>query len=144
MKQNTKFIWIYGAILFSFALILIVFAGLTQKESAHEEEKLSQSLSSLGRENSDLVTQRDNLQITVNDLQAQLNTAVQEKENEAAEKNSALLAYGGDIEVTKVLIKAYSEKASGSAAQAKETVSALDAGNMTDAQRYVYNTIIGG
>ena len=77
-------------------------------------------------------------------MQAQLNTAVQEKENEAAEKNSALLAYGGDIEVTKVLIKAYSEKASGSAAQAKETVSALDAGNMTDAQRYVYNTIIGG
>ena len=109
MKQNTKFIWIYGAILFSFALILIVFAGLTQKESAHEEEKLSQSLSSLGRENSDLVVQRDSLQVTANELQAQLNTAIQERDFEAAEKNSALLAYGGDIEVTKVLIKAYQD-----------------------------------
>ena len=144
MKQNTKFIWIYGAILFSFALILIVFAGLTQKESAHEEEKLSQSLSSLGRENSDLVVQRDTLQVTANDLQAQLNTAIQERDIEAAEKNAALLAYGGDVEVTKVLIKAYKEKASGSAAQAKQTVSELNTSTMTEAQRYVYNTIIGG
>lgn len=137
VKQNTKFIWIYGAILFSFALILIVFAGLTQKESAHEEEKLSQSLSSLGRENSDLVIQRDN-------LQTQLDIAVQEKEQEATDKNAALLAYGGDVEVTKVLVQAYKEKSSGNAAKARETVSGLSTANMTDAQRYVYNTIIGG
>ena len=39
MKQNTKFLWIYIAILFSFALILILFAGLTQNNYRKEIEQ---------------------------------------------------------------------------------------------------------
>ena len=143
MKQNTKFIWIYGAILFSFALILILFAGLTQKESAHEEEKLSQSISSLSRENSELVAERDALQAKSAELQAQVDALTLERNSLYADREAALLACGGDIEISRVLIQAYREKASGNAALARETVANLDKSAMTDAQKYIYNTIIG-
>ena len=36
MKKNSKFLLIYVAILFSFALVLILFAGLTQNNYAKE------------------------------------------------------------------------------------------------------------
>ena len=36
MKKNSKFLLIYIAILFSFALVLILFAGLTQNNYAKE------------------------------------------------------------------------------------------------------------
>jgi len=143
LRQNTKFIWIYGAILFSFALILIVFAGLTQKESAHEEEKLSQSLSSLTRENAELVQANQTLQNTANELQNQINALTMERDALYGEKEASLLAYGGDIENTRILITAYREKASGNAAQAKLTISELDKSELTEAQKYVYKSIIG-
>ena len=37
MKENTKFLWMYVGILFSFALILIIFAGLSQSNDAEEK-----------------------------------------------------------------------------------------------------------
>ena len=143
MKQNTKFIWIYGAILFSFALILIVFAGLTQQEDAHENEKLSHSVSSLSRDNATLAEQKLAAETLANELQAQLTVVTDERNTQYAEKEAALLAYGGDIEVTRVLVQAYREKAGGNLAQAKQTISALNAEDMTEAQKYVYKSIIG-
>ena len=44
MKQNTKFIGIYVAILFSFALILILFAGLTQNNYQKEIDVIASEL----------------------------------------------------------------------------------------------------
>lgn len=143
MRQNTKFIWIYGLILFSFALILILFAGLTQKESAHEEEKLSRSLSSLAKENSTLIAERDNLQVAVNELQLKLDAMTQEKESFYEEKEAAIIGYGGNPDVTRTLISAYQEKTRGNVDDAKALVLKLDRSSMTSAQKNLYNTIIG-
>ena len=47
LKQNTKFLWLYTAILFSFALILIIFAGLTQnnfQKEIEESDKTNQTM----------------------------------------------------------------------------------------------------
>lgn len=143
MKQNTRFIWIYGAILFSFALILILFAGLTQKESAHQEAKLSESLSSLAQENANLVAERDNLKIAVKDLNDQLYSARVEKDSIYAEKEAAIAAYGENIDLTRILLQAYHEKAAGNIDLAKASVADLDVKTMTEAQKYLYNLIIG-
>ena len=55
MKQNTKFLWIYIAILFSFALILILFAGLTRNNL----KKVNKELEALKTENFKLTSQKE-------------------------------------------------------------------------------------
>ena len=143
MKQNTKFIWIYVAILFSFALILILFAGLTQntydKEITEEKKAsagLSQSVSSLSAENKELKDKVKKLTKENEELKASSTQL-------ALEKETALTAYGGDIEVTRVLIDAYTIKLSGRATEAKEMVKTINVYNLTQAQKQAYNTIIG-
>ena len=44
MKQNTKFLWMYIGILFSFALILIIFAGLSRNTDTEQKEGLKADL----------------------------------------------------------------------------------------------------
>ncbi len=143
MKKNTKFIWIYGAILFSFALILILFAGLTQNNYQKEitkEQKVTagvrQSLSSLSKENESLKKDYANLK-KENESLKEANTQL------ALEKESAIVAYGGDVEVTRVLINAYMEKNAQRTDEAREMVKPLNVYKMTQAQRQLYNMIMG-
>ena len=143
MKQNTKFIWIYVAILFSFAIILILFAGLTQNNNQKEitQEKtvsagLRSSLSSLTEQNKKIEDENKEL----NDE----NAALKESNTQLAlEKEMALAAYGGDIEVTRTLIIAYTKKHEGRIDEAKQIVKTLNFYSMTQAQKQVYNKIIG-
>ena len=46
MKEKAKFLWIYTGILFSFALILIVFAYLTQNNMYKETSEISKGYQS--------------------------------------------------------------------------------------------------
>ena len=75
MKQNTKFLWLYTAILFSFALILIIFAGLTQnnfqkeiEESDKTNKTMLEQIETLKTENAklseELKTISENLELT--------------------------------------------------------------------------------
>ena len=50
MKQNTKFLWMYIGILFSFALILIVFAGLSRNSDIEQKEGLQGHVARLSEE----------------------------------------------------------------------------------------------
>ena len=141
MKQNTKFIGIYAAILFSFALILILFAGLTQnktdaelKEQVSKNKGIQTSLTGLTNEN-------QSLQQTIANLQAQNQALVAENQNILNEKEAAVVAYGGDVEVTRKLLEARMQKLAGHIDAANEILAQLYPETMTEAQLYLYQNI---
>ena len=141
MKQNTKFIWIYGAILFSFALILIVFAGLTQQET----ENVSHSLTSLTDENNKLKFENKVLKSNCDSLQETNNTLANENQNLINEKQAIIVAYGGNAEITKILLAAHDEKVRGLPNEAKARVkyANINVSSLTNAQKYIYDIIFG-
>ncbi len=137
MRQNTKFVWMYGAILFSFALILILYAGLSTKN----EEKLSNSLSSLTRDISELKTERTKLYKQIEDLEQQIADKEHSKIKFYEKLEKALQEGEGDAKVNEVLISALKEKKVGNNLLAKEAVSQLDLSKMSEFQKYVYEII---
>ncbi len=141
LKKNTKFIWIYVAILFSFALILILFAGLTQNN--YQKEITDQQLETAGvrKSLSALTKENEAMKKQIDELGIQIETLKNDNATILAEKEAALVAYGGDVAVTRTLLQAYSEKLGGHPEVAAETVKGLDVYSMTQAQRYVYNLI---
>ena len=54
MKQNTKFLWMYIAILFSFAIILILFAGLSRNTSNEQQQGMKDNIATLSQKNTEL------------------------------------------------------------------------------------------
>ena len=80
MKQNTKFLWMYICILFSFAIILIIFAGLSTNEEKGLEnkvEKVSSENNALKKENTTLknsIKSKDEAIATANQNYTQLNS----------------------------------------------------------------------
>ena len=141
MKKNTKVIWIYVAILFSFALILILFAGLTQNN--YQKEITDQQMETAGvrKSLSALTKENEAMKKQIEELTKENETLKSDNAAILAEKEAALVAYGGDVAVTRTLLQAYSEKLVGHPEVAAETVKGLDVYSMTQAQRYVYNLI---
>jgi cell division protein FtsB len=143
LKQNTKFIWIYVAILFSFALILILFAGLTQNNYQKEIEQHQSESAGVRKSLSALSKENEKMKSTINDLQTEAEVLKNDNKILLAEKETAVVAFGGDVEVTRTLLEAYNEKIAGHKDQAIELIKPLNVRQMTEAQRYVYNRIIG-
>ena len=143
MKKNTKFIWIYVAILFSFALILILFAGLTQNnyqkeitDQQIETAGVRKSLSSLTKENEEIKKELETLKAE-NELLKTENHALFEA------KEIAVKSFGEDRMVTDVLLNAYKLTLSLDFEGAKALLKDIDKKNLTDAQKYIYEMIIG-
>lgn len=143
MKQNTKFLWIYIAILFSFALILIVFAGLTQnnyrkkiEQQASESAGVKQSLVTLTDEN-------QKMSDTVKNLNTELETAKAENLKLASENEIMIKAIGGDASVTQILLDAYSAFASGDKQSAADKLKDMNKNQLNESQLNIYNIIIG-
>ena len=142
MKQNTKFLWIYVAILFSFALILIVFAGLTQnnyqkeiEQQATESAGVKQSLVTLTAKNQKINDELKTLSSEVANLKTdnfKLNL----------EKEILVKSIGGNEEITKTLIDAYVILSIGDAETAKAKIAMLDKKQLGTAQLRIYNTIM--
>ena len=142
MKQNTKFLWIYVAILFSFALILIVFAGLTQnnyqkeiEQQATESAGVKQSLVTLTAKNQKINDELKTLSSEVANLKTdnfKLNL----------EKEILIKSIGGNEETTKTLIDAYVILSIGDAETAKAKIAMLDKKQLGTAQLRIYNTIM--
>lgn len=143
MKQNTKFIGIYVAILFSFALILILFAGLTQNNYQKEIEQHQSESAGVRKSLSALTKENEKMNDTIRDLQTEAETLRNDNKNLLAEREAALVAFGGDVATTRILIEAYTEKIAGHEDSAREKIKSLNARTMTEAQRYLYKTIIG-
>ena len=143
MKQNTKFIWIYVAILFSFAIILILFAGLTknnyQKEINDQEmvnAGIRKSLSALSMEN-------EALSSSLKETEAQNTALMEENERLSKESRAAISFYDGDTEITKILLRAYAECLDEKFEEAKAMLEEINRNNLTTQQKNLYDMIIG-
>ena len=72
MNGKVKFLWIYTAILFSFALILIIFAYLTQNNISKENEAINKNMSGYKANIESLTKENENLKKKLDELNAEL------------------------------------------------------------------------
>ncbi len=130
MKKNTQFLWFYTIILFAVALVLITFAGMTQKNYAEEIEShktatvgMQQSVTELSKANMNLTTENGK-------LKAELKTV--KEENEVL-KGAA---------VADTLIGALREWDKGNRSNARKMVESIDPTTLTENGKYIYDKII--
>lgn len=137
MKKNTKFLFMYIAILFSFAIVLILFAGLTQnnyaKELANnqdEKQGIKQNLIEVTEQNQTLrdsldivTTEYNDAKIEIDDYKRQINTLTSENQ------------------ITKTLIEALELYESGEYTKARNKIAPISKEKLTETQLYIYNKI---
>lgn len=121
MKENTKFLWMYVGILFSFALILIIFAGLSQSNDAEEKKGLKSNIVRVTEENTQLKKEKS-------DLEKQVTTLTDE--NAVLQNENA---------IDDILLEAVNAKKSGDTKKVSEIISTIDPSVLTELQLYIYN-----
>lgn len=133
MKKNTKVLIIYVAVLFSFALVLILFAGLTQNNYAKElaeSQGIKDNLIELTKTNQALTD-------SVNLLKEEL--------DENKEQMQILNAKIGELtmekETTEKLAEILKLYESGKKAEALEQKAKIHEESLTQTQLYIYNKI---
>ena len=143
MKQNTKFLWIYIAILFSFALILILFAGLTQNN--YQKEIDLQEAESAGVKQSLVTITNENQKISDNlkKVNKELEALKTENFKLTSQKEVLVKAIGGNAEITQKLLDDYVIYSLGDKEAANAKISNLNTALLNQMQLNIYNTIIG-
>ena len=139
MNGKVKFLWIYTAILFSFALILIIFAYLTQNNISKENEAINKNMSgykanieSLTKENEDLKQKLDELNAELADEKAKNEKYYEIEKNDNTEEIAT---------VNEIVKKAFDEFAKGNKKNAKNTVKEIDTAKTGDLQKYIIDKI---
>lgn len=134
MKNNTKFLFMYIAILFSFALVLILFAGLTQNNYAKElaESKGIQQ---------NLVEVTEQYQ-TLSDSMTVLNKELENAQTTISMYEKDITAKAKQILISEKLMTALEEYEKGNVDQAQQSLDNIVPEELTEAQLYVYNKII--
>ena len=128
MKQNTKFLWMYIGILFSFALILIVFAGLSRNNDTEQKEGLKADIATLSQQNTNLAAE---------------NAALKNQVDTLTNENNALKA--DDVtfsDVENILAKACELYDAGSEEEAKAMLVSINPLTLTQTQTYLYNMLM--
>lgn len=134
MKNNTKFLFMYIAILFSFALVLILFAGLTQNNYAKELAESKGIKQNLVEVTQQYQTLSDSMKVLNKELEsAQTTISMYEKDITAKAKQ---------ILVSEKLMTALEEYEKGNVEQARQSLGNIVPEELTEAQLYVYNKII--
>ena len=133
MKKNTKFLFMYIAILFSFALVLILFAGLTQNNYAKEIAE-SQGIKQ------NLVEITEQYQ-TLTDSMKVINEELEEAKIEITDYKQQINKLTSENEITKTLIHALELYEDGYKTKAREKIASIDKEALTEAQLYIYNKI---
>ena len=125
MKKNTKFLLIYVVILFSFAMVLILFAGLTQNNYAKEIAESQGIKQNLVEITEQYQTLTDSMKVINEqlDYKQQINKLTSEKE------------------ITRTLVEALKLYENGSSAKAREKIASIDKTVLSEAQTYIYNKI---
>ena len=138
MKKNSKFLLIYVAILFSFALVLILFAGLTQNNYAKELAE-SQGI----KQNLIEVTEQYQ---TLTDSMKSLNKNLEEANIKIETYEQDINQKANQILLTDKLVQAMQLIDTGRPTAAKELLDEIDKETLTENQRYIYNKlmILGG
>lgn len=139
MNGKVKFLWIYTAILFSFALILIIFAYLTQNNISKENEAINKNMSGYKANIESLTKENEDLKQKLDELNAEL--ADEKEKNEKyyeIEKNDNTEEIATVNETVK---KAFDEFAKGNKKNAKNTVKDIDTAKTGDLQKYIIDKI---
>lgn len=134
MKKNTKFLLIYIAILFSFALVLILFAGLTQNNYAKqiaENQGIKQNLVEITEQYQ-----------TLTDSMKVINEELNLSKEEIAANEEKIAALESEANTTNVLLDALKLAESGKNADAEQKIAQIDKQQLTEQQLYIYNKII--
>lgn len=131
MKSNTKFIWVYTIILFSFALVLILFAGMTQKDYAEEIDAHKTAAVGMQKSVSEL-----------SDANMKLRQENEQLKAKETENNELMHKMNENIDVFNTLSSALREYDMGRRKTARELIKDLDKNELTEAQRYIYNKIM--
>ena len=134
MKKNTKFLLMYIAILFSFALVLILFAGLTQNNYAKELAE-SQGIKQ------NLVEVTEQYQ-TLTDSMKSLNKNLEEANKKIETYEQDINQKANQILMTDKLVQAMQLIDTGRPTAAKEVLDEIDKEILTDNQRYIYNKLM--
>ncbi|MBQ7900459.1 MAG: hypothetical protein IJ365_00665, partial [Clostridia bacterium] len=121
------------AILFSFALVLILFAGLTQNNYAKELAESQGVQKNLVEVTAQYQTLSDSMKVLNKELESAQATIEMYEKDIAAKANQIL--------VTDTLIKAMELYDNGNVDQAKEKIANISADGLTDTQLYMYNRI---
>lgn len=133
MKKNTKFLLIYVVILFSFAMVLILFAGLTQNNYAKEIAE-SQGIKQ------NLVEITEQYQ-TLTDSMKVINEQLEEAKIEITDYKQQINKLTSEKEITRTLVEALKLYENGSSAKAREKIASIDKTVLSEAQTYIYNKI---
>lgn len=133
MKKNTKFLFIYIAILFSFALVLILFAGLTQNNYAKELAESKGVQQNLIEITAQYQTLSDSMNV--------LNKELEDAQNSIVNYKAEITAKSTHITTTDTLIQALQLLDKGDEKQAKEKIANIAPDTLTETQLYIYNKI---
>lgn len=134
MKKNTKFLLIYIAILFSFALVLILFAGLTQNNYAKqiaENQGIKQNLVEITEQYQ-----------TLTDSMKVINEELNSSKEEIAANEEKIAALEAEANTTNVLLDALKLAENGKKDDAAQKIAQIDKQQLTEQQLYIYNKII--
>ncbi len=134
MKQNTKFLWMYILILFSFALILIIFAGLSHNTEDEQERGLREDITALSHKNTELASTISSLETQVSVLEAE-NVDIK-TENEALKK----IEEAEDLNDS-LLVQAIEAKGKKDTEAFKTAFEGIDPSQLTELQLVVYDEI---
>lgn len=138
MKQNTKFLWMYVCILVSFAVILIVFAGLSTNKNLGKEKGLSNKVELLSNENKELQNKVKELETASTQTNAQMTIL--------KDQNTALLnenvSYKIVVDNDKALESALAEYNVGNKSKCKEFLGQIDKTKLTLSQTYLYDLLM--
>lgn len=135
MKENTKFLWMYVAILFSFALILIIFAGLSHNNNTEQTIGLKADITELSQKNTEL--QNKNAEI-----QKQLDTLLSEHELLKTEHEALKLEEETKKQNDDALMAAIKAYNSGNFTKSKQIKSTIVPESLTEPQTYIYNKLV--
>ena len=134
MKKNTKFLLMYIAILFSFALVLILFAGLTQNNYAKELAESKGIKQNLVEVTQQYQTLSDSMKVLNKELES-AQTTIEMYEKDITAKAKSLL-------VSEKLMNALKEYENGNIEEAQQSLGNIVPEELTEAQLYIYKKII--
>lgn len=126
MKKNTKNLIVYIVVLFAFALVLILFAGLTQNDKAKleaESKGIKNNLINLTETNQALTDSVNLLNTELNESKTKIGELVLEKET------------------TDKLVEILELYETGKVDEAKQKKASINADGLTKTQLYIYNKI---
>ncbi len=134
MKSKTKFLWLYTIILFSVALVLILFAGMTQQNYERELET---------HETANVGLQKSAAELSQTNMKLQQENDALKKENESLKESQATfeeVSKSNDLNIA--LVEALYQYEAGNRKTAKNLLAEVDSASLTDQQLNIYNKIM--